>query len=59
MLGAFAEVAGSVVRLRAMVGRSDGTLLLRADRSGSSPEAVAREVAEELASRGARELIQS
>ena len=43
-LGAFAELAGGVVRLRAVAARLDGSVLLRVDRSGSSPEAVFKRI---------------
>ncbi len=53
-LGALAEADGAGVRLRAFVGREDGSAWLRGEGQGSDPEGVARAVAEDLLSRGAR-----
>ena len=52
-LGALAEGNGDGLRLRAYVGREDGSAWLRAERIGSDPNSVARNVAEDLLSRGA------
>ena len=52
-LGALAEGAGGGLRLRAFVGREDGTAWLRSESQGPDPEGLGRVVAEDLLSRGA------
>lgn len=58
-LGAYAEAVGSELRLTAVVARPDGSSLVRGERRGSEPEDLGRALAEELLSRGARELLRS
>ncbi len=52
-LGALAEGNADGLRLRAYVGREDGSAWLRSERRGADPETIARSVAEDLLSRGA------
>ncbi|OPX55794.1 hydroxymethylbilane synthase [Oceanospirillum multiglobuliferum] len=60
-IGGFAELVddGANIRLRALVGEPDGTLLLRAERIGSAqdPEALGVAVAEELIAQGAKAIL--
>lgn len=58
-LGAFAQVTGEGVRLRAFVGAPDGARLVSAERSGAAaePEALGAALAEELKSRGAAAIL--
>ena len=58
-LGAFAELAGKQLRLRALVAAADGRRVARSDVTGdaSEPEALGRLAAEQLAARGAREIL--
>ena len=56
-LGAHAFEAGGALELVAFVAAPDGTGVLRGERRGSEPEALGRELAHELAGRGARALI--
>jgi len=60
-LGAFAELAGKQLRLRALVAAADGRRVARSDVTGdaSEPEALGRLAAEQLAARGAREILGS
>jgi hydroxymethylbilane synthase len=57
-IGAFAEPAADGLHLRALVAAPDGKRLLRAEKRGSDPEAVGREVADALLAQGAREILQ-
>ena len=57
-LGAFAEVQGAELWLRAVVAREDGSALLRGERRGSRGRDLGAALAEELLARGARELLQ-
>jgi hydroxymethylbilane synthase len=56
-LGAHAFEAAGALELVAFVAAPDGTGLLRGERRGSEPEALGRELALEMAGRGARALI--
>ena len=56
-LGAYARWVPEGLRLGAFVARADGSVLVRGERTGAEPEAVGRAVAEDLLSRGARELL--
>ena len=64
-LGALAEPAdpdteadsGGDLRLSAFLGRPDGSEWLRGERVGNEPTALGRSLAEDLLSRGARELM--
>jgi hydroxymethylbilane synthase len=56
-LGAYARWVPEGLRLGAFVARADGSVLVRGERTGAEPEAVGRALAEELLSRGARELL--
>jgi hydroxymethylbilane synthase len=56
-LGAYAAPDGAGLWLRALVARADGSALVRAERRGDDAEALGRALAEELLSRGARELL--
>jgi hydroxymethylbilane synthase len=56
-LGALAQADGGGLRLRAFVGREDGSAALRSSSQGVDPQRLASAVAEDLLSRGARELL--
>lgn len=60
-IGGFAELVdeGANIRLRALVGEPDGTLLLRAEQTGSAqdPEALGVAVAEALIAQGAKAIL--
>lgn len=58
-LGAHGEMAGDGMRLRAFVGRPDGTRLVAGERSGAAAdaEALGAALAEELKSRGAAAIL--
>jgi len=58
-LGAFAQVTGERLRLRAFVGRPDGSRMVSGERSGPAVEAEAlgAALAEELKSRGAAAIL--
>lgn len=58
-LGAYAELAGSTLRLRALVAAPDGRRAARAEAEGASgmPEALGERVAAQLRSRGADEIL--
>jgi hydroxymethylbilane synthase len=60
-LGAFAELAGRQLRLRALVAAADGRRVARSDVTGDAddPEALGRLAAEQLAAKGAREILAS
>jgi len=58
-LGAHASAAEGGLRLRAFVARPDGSSLLRAEGTGDEPVSLGRRVAEDLLTRGARQLIRS
>jgi hydroxymethylbilane synthase len=58
-LGAFAEIAGRALRLRALVASPDGKRIARAEGAGdaSDPEALGLRVAEALRGQGAAEIL--
>lgn len=56
-IGAFAERCDGVMHLRAMVGRPDGTEILREFAQGDNPEKLGRETAEKLLKRGADKIL--
>ena len=60
-LGAFAELKGSQLRLRALVAAADGRRVARSDVTGDAdnPEALGQLAAEQLAAKGAREILAS
>jgi hydroxymethylbilane synthase len=60
-LGAYAEMSGTNLRLRALVAAPDGRRIARAECTGpaSEPEALGARAADELRSRGAVEILSS
>jgi hydroxymethylbilane synthase len=56
-IGAFAEVSGRGLQLRAMVGRPDGSEVLRETAHGDDPEQLGRETAHKLLKRGAEKIL--
>ena len=58
-LGAYAELAGGQLRLRALVAAADGRRVARVDCAGSmsDPEALGAQAAEQLRARGAGEIL--
>ncbi|HEV7476675.1 MAG TPA: hydroxymethylbilane synthase [Burkholderiales bacterium] len=60
-LGAFAELDGKQLRLRALVAAADGRRVARTDVTGDAgnPEALGRLAAEQLTAKGAREILAS
>jgi hydroxymethylbilane synthase len=54
-LGAYAQLAGGALRLRAFVGLPDGSRLIAGERAGpaAEPEALGTALGEELRARGA------
>ena len=58
-IGGFAELDGDQLRLRGMVGKPDGSVVFRAERSGPSTQAEAMgvEVAEDLLAQGADKVL--
>ena len=59
-IGAYAVLGedGETVHLTGMVGKPDGSLLLKESATGTDPEALGREVARLLADRGADEILE-
>ncbi|MGR8934822.1 MAG: hydroxymethylbilane synthase [Gammaproteobacteria bacterium] len=59
-IAGFAELCGDRLQLRGLVGRPDGSILLRAERSGSveQPEALGIAVAEALLEAGAEAILE-
>ncbi|HEV8129939.1 MAG TPA: hydroxymethylbilane synthase [Acidobacteriota bacterium] len=57
-LGALALWQGNSLRLQAVIGRPDGSEILRGEVTGSSPGAVAEEMAEFFLARGVKEWLQ-
>lgn len=59
-IGSYAELSGDTLHLRALVGRPDGTLIIRGERRGLACEAeqIGTALADELLARGAREILQ-
>ncbi len=60
-LAGHATISGEALRLRGLVGRPDGTLVIRGERSGpaSEAEAIGQALADELLDRGAREILEA
>lgn len=58
-LGAYAELSGMELRLRALVASLDGRRIARADCRGAEPAAVAADAVAELRRRGAAEILSS
>ncbi len=58
-LGAYAELAGARLRLRALVASADGARVIRAQREGTDPEQLGAQVAEDLRAQGAQEILSS
>jgi hydroxymethylbilane synthase len=56
-IGAYAAKSGSDLRLNAMVGRPDGSLILREQASGRDPQALGLETAQTLLKRGADRIL--
>jgi hydroxymethylbilane synthase len=56
-IGAFAEKRDEVLHLRAMVGRPDGSEILREFAQGSDPQQLGRETAQKLLKRGADKIL--
>ncbi len=56
-IGAYAEVHQARLHLRGMVGRPDGSEILREQAEGNDPEALGREVAQTLLKRGAEQIL--
>ncbi len=56
-IGAYAEKIDRGLHLNAMVGRPDGSLILREQASGHDPEALGRETAQALLKRGADKIL--
>jgi len=58
-LGGFAEVQGGALRMRGFVASPDGKRMVRADLTGgiADPEALGRQVAEDLLAQGAGEIL--
>ena len=56
-LGAFAEVTGNGLRLRALVASLDGRRIARADCEGAEPAALAAEAVSELRRQGAGDIL--
>ena len=58
-LGAYAELAGAGLHLRALVATPDGKRVIRAESEGEDPERLGAEVAAELRAHGAAEILSS
>jgi hydroxymethylbilane synthase len=56
-IGAYAEKRGPELHLNAMVGRPDGSQILREQASGRDPEVLGRQTAQELLKRGADKIL--
>ena len=56
-IGAYAQKIGDGLNLNAMVGRPDGSLILREQASGRDPQALGRETAQTLLTRGADKIL--
>ncbi len=57
-IGAYAVRSGGRLHLIAMVGRPDGSMLLREEADGDNPEQLGRDTAQKLLSRGANKILQ-
>ena len=58
-LGAYAELSGDKIHLRALVASADGKRIVRAEGKGADPEALGAAVVEDLRARGATEVLAS
>lgn len=58
-LGAHATIVDGWITLRAVLATPDGSEILRAEASGTQPDALARDVVANLVGQGGRELLQS
>jgi hydroxymethylbilane synthase len=58
-LAAYAELAGGVIHLRALVASADGSRIVRAEARGADPETLGATVVEALRARGAAEILAS
>jgi hydroxymethylbilane synthase len=58
-LGAYAEFAKGKIRLRALVAAEDGRRVVRAEATGTDPEALGSAVVEQLRARGAAQILAS
>jgi len=56
-IGAYAQRSGDSLNLTAMVGRPDGSLILREQANGRDPQALGRETAQTLLARGADKIL--
>ena len=56
-LGAYAQADGDSLRLRGLVAREDGSVVLTGERRGAEPEALGRDLAGDLLEKGAGELL--
>src|SRR5215472_2141755 len=56
-IGAYAEQRNGKLHLRAMVGHPDGSKILREQAEGDAPEALGRQVAQTLLTRGAEKIL--
>jgi hydroxymethylbilane synthase len=56
-IGAYAEIGDKQIRLRGMVGRPDGSEILREQAQARHPEELGREVAHTLLRRGAEQIL--
>ena len=56
-IGALAVCTGDVVRLSGMVCSLDGSHMVRVERTGTQPERVGREAAEDALARGAADIL--
>jgi hydroxymethylbilane synthase len=57
-IGAYAELANGVLRVTAIVGKPDGSAILRETQSGSDPVALGEQVGEALLQRGADKILE-
>jgi len=57
-IGAYAEKRGSQLHLIALVGRPDGSELLREQADGDDPVQLGRDTAQKLLSRGANKILE-
>ena len=58
-LAAYAELAGDVIHLRALVASADGRRIVRAEARGADPESLGATVVADLRARGAAEILAS
>jgi hydroxymethylbilane synthase len=58
-LGAYAQEDGKTLRLRGLVARADGSIVLSGERRGDDPESLGRDLAGDLLEKGAGEVLQA